>query len=33
VLNIDQYRPLVAWARFFNWLALIWNMHDAAGIG
>lgn len=30
VLNIDQYRPLVAWARFFQWIAMLWIVHDAA---
>ncbi len=32
VLSVDQYRPLVAWARFFNWLALVWIIHDGAGM-
>lgn len=30
VLNIDQYRPLVAWARVFMWLALLWMVRDGA---
>lgn len=32
VLNIEQYRPLVAWARFFNWMAMIWMIRDSAGM-
>lgn len=32
VLDIEQYRPLVAWTRFFNWLALIWIIRDGSGM-
>ena len=32
VLDIEQYRPLVAWTRFFNWLALIWIIRDGASM-
>lgn len=30
VLNIEQYRPLVAWARMFMWLTLLWMVRDGA---
>lgn len=30
VLNIDQYRPLVAWARVFMWIAMLWIARDGA---
>jgi len=32
VLNIEQYRPLVAWARVFMWVALLWMARDGAGL-
>jgi ribose/xylose/arabinose/galactoside ABC-type transport system permease subunit len=32
VLSIEQYRPLVAWARFFNWMAIVWMIRDSAGM-